>query len=273
MRTRLCHGRYGDVIYPADDIWIGRSFALYGEYSELETDVFKRLVKPGDTVIDAGANIGAHTLLLSKLVGDTGSVVAFEPQRSVYYCLCGNLALNSISNVTALEVALGAEDSQATLSVYDAETGRTHIGEHEESSSSATVQIMTIDGFNLNRVDFIKGDVEGFEGQMVLGAKETIARDRPIMYLETSHAGTALVDQMRALGYDLWHHRPRMFNPDNFNHNPADTFLLPVDDQINTFGVIVSENMLCVPSERGFASTIAGWDTADRYERIPARNG
>ena len=80
--VNLCHDfRYGKIMYNQLDQFIGRSLRLYGEYSQGEADIFEQIVKPGHIVVEAGANIGSHTIHLAQLAGDQGQVWAFEPQR------------------------------------------------------------------------------------------------------------------------------------------------------------------------------------------------
>jgi hypothetical protein len=93
--NKLAECRYGKMIYNCNDKYIGRSFELYGEYSEGEAALFRQIVKEGHTVVEVGSNIGAHTLLLAKLAGAKGRIYALEPQRLVYQLLAGNMAINS----------------------------------------------------------------------------------------------------------------------------------------------------------------------------------
>src|SRR5262249_49184020 len=79
--------RHGYVLYNINDMYVGRSFDLYGEFSEEEALLFEQVSRPGDVVMDIGANIGAHTLVMAKRVGPTGKVLAFEPQRVVFQTL------------------------------------------------------------------------------------------------------------------------------------------------------------------------------------------
>lgn len=72
LRLKHCH--HGWMLYNARDQFIGRSLDLYGEFSELECQVFAKLIRPGQTVYDVGANIGAHTLAFARLVGETENV-------------------------------------------------------------------------------------------------------------------------------------------------------------------------------------------------------
>src|SRR3954453_19501792 len=96
LRRRAC--RHGTMLYSVNDIYIGRSLELYGEYVEAEARLYKRLLEPGDVgggagarwykrllergdvVVEAGANIGAFTLPIAKRIGLGGHVHAFEPQ-------------------------------------------------------------------------------------------------------------------------------------------------------------------------------------------------
>src|ERR1041385_6647627 len=74
-RVKDC--RYGKMIYNANDMYIGRALELYGEYCQGEADLFAQIVRPGDIVIDAGANIGGHTVFFARAVAPGGYVFAF----------------------------------------------------------------------------------------------------------------------------------------------------------------------------------------------------
>ena len=97
LRIKRC--RYGLMLFSANDVYIGRSLDLYGEFGESEVEVFRQLVRPGATVLDIGANIGAHTVALATIVGPQGRVVAIEPQRVIHQMLGANAALNALHHV------------------------------------------------------------------------------------------------------------------------------------------------------------------------------
>lgn len=97
VRLRSC--RHGVMAWLAADPVIGRALDVYGEFAESENALMVRLVRPGDTVVDVGGNIGTVTLALAERVGAGGQVHVFEPQRLVFQLLCANLALNGITNV------------------------------------------------------------------------------------------------------------------------------------------------------------------------------
>src|SRR5580704_19607430 len=82
--TALKECRYGRMLYLRGDIYIGRSLELYGEYGQSENALFAQLLASDQIAIEVGANIGAHTVHLAKLVGPGGTVLAFEPQRPIF---------------------------------------------------------------------------------------------------------------------------------------------------------------------------------------------
>ncbi len=235
--------RYGPMLYPPKDEYVGRSFKEYGEFSQDEMDLFTRLISPGSIVLDIGANIGAHTIPLAQLVGSGGVVVAFEPQPILHRILCANLVLNSIPNVLTYAMALGDSEGECLVPVLDYSQpynfGGISMDMVEEGES---VPLGRLDAFQLERVDFIKLDVEGYESKVLAGAAETIARCRPMMYIENDRAekSAELIQFCFDRGYRLWWHTPPLFSPNNFKGN-----------QENVFPCIVSSNMLAIHKDRG----------------------
>src|SRR5512141_1091170 len=227
------------MLYNIHDIYIGRSLEHYGEFSEGEGDLFRQLVKPGQVIVEVGANIGAHTLLLAQLSGVGGKVLAFEPQRIVFQTLCANLALNSITNVHCFHAAVGGTPGHVVVPLLDysrdGNFGGLELGSHAQGES---VPLLTIDSLNLPRCDFLKIDVEGMEQQVLEGAVKTIAMHSPVLYVENDRKEKAapLIRFIDSLGYNMYWHTPPLFNPGNYSGNPE-----------NIFGPIVSINMLCLP--------------------------
>ena len=95
----ICESLYGNMIFPRNDMVVGRSLPLYGEWSEGENIVMSQFVNNGDSVIDIGANIGTTAISLSRSVGESGKVFAFEPQQIISQCLSANVLLNNIKNI------------------------------------------------------------------------------------------------------------------------------------------------------------------------------
>jgi FkbM family methyltransferase len=239
--VRLKATRHGLMLYNSNDSIIGRSFDLYGEFSEGEVDLFRQLLQPGMVVLDIGANIGAHTLYFASAVGQRGRVIAYEPQRVIHQMLCANLALNSVTNVQTLHAGAGRERGITRVPFLDYSKdnnfGRISLG---ADGASERVDVIPVDALELERCHFMKIDVEGMEGEVVAGATSTIARLRPPLYIENDRRekSAALIEQLFSLEYELFWHLPRYFNPENFFRQRA-----------NAFGGLLSINMLCLPRE------------------------
>lgn len=153
--------------------------------SELR-QVITKYAKPGSVALDIGAHVGIHSVTMSRVVGEKGSVYAFEPQPKTYKELRINLALNDCKNVFALKVALGNERGSIGLAEpLPGNEGGRYIS---RKNPVEYVQITRLDDFDLDNVSFIKMDVEAFEEQTLLGAVATIKKNMPVMYIEIHSA-------------------------------------------------------------------------------------
>jgi len=232
--------RYGQMLYNSNDTYIGRSLDLYGEYSQGEADLFAGMLKPGNVVIEVGANIGAHTLLLSQLVTRSGAVIAFEPQRVLFQTLCANMALNHVTNAYCFQQAVGAKPGAVVIPPLDYTKpnnfGGLSLGTYQAGEQ---VPLATIDAFNFAFCHFLKIDVEGMEQQVLEGAAKLIHKFKPVIYLENDRQEKSddLIRHLDSLGYKLYWHRPPYYNPRNFLGHAE-----------NVFPNIISQNMLCVHS-------------------------
>ncbi len=237
--NQLGNCRHGRMLFNENDKYIGRALQLYGEFSEGECEVFSQIVRPGWTVIELGANIGAHTVVLSKLVGDRGVVWAFEPQRIVFQTLCANVALNDLQNVVCRQEAVGEKPGQVVVPNLDYQKennfGGISLGRYSKNQGEE-VPVVTVDSLGLSVVHFIKIDIEGMECEALNGSEQTIEKYKPILYVENDRQekSEALVRKIDSLGYFMYWHMPPMYSPGNFYGNKE-----------NVFGSIVSKNMLC----------------------------
>ena len=236
---RMC--RSGPMLYNRHDIYVGGSLQKYGEFSLGEQAMFRQIVRPGAIVVEVGANIGGHTVELSRLVGPDGEIHAFEPQRIVFQTLCANLALNQCANVYARQIALGASAGTILVPALDPSIrnnfGGLSLG---NASSGEAVSLVTLDSLDLPACHVLKVDVEGMEVEVLRGAMGTIDRYRPIMYLENdrSERSQELLSLVLSLDYSVYWHLPQLYNPANFDGNDE-----------NVFPGIVSINILCTPKE------------------------
>lgn len=233
--------RHGTLVYLKNDMYIGKSLAFYGEFSEKEPELFARFLAPGDVVVEAGANIGAHTVFLGKQVGPRGRVIAFEPQRYIFQILCANLAINGLTWVYPRHAALGKEPGEIRVPELDYTMQNNYGGlSLSGAANGETVPLLTIDGLKLPHVKMIKADVEGMETDVLQGAKQTISRHRPVLYVEYDRKEKAgeLFRMILGLDYRVFRHHPELFSPDNYFGNPE-----------NLFPNIISMNLLCFPRE------------------------
>lgn len=237
----LTHARHGQLLYNRHDVYIGRSLELYGEWSEGEMQLFQQVLRPGMVVVDAGANIGTHTVALARSVAPDGVVYAFEPQRIVFQTLAANVALNSLTNVFCLQRALGDAPGIARVPPLDYTKANNFGGVPlmVPNAPGEPVDVVRIDDLGLPACHLIKMDVEGMELAVLRGAEATIMRCQPLLYVEVDRAEQrdAIVTWLDEHGYVMyWHHVP-LYNPNNFKGNPT-----------NVFGGIVSVNMLAIPA-------------------------
>ncbi|MEO8359973.1 MAG: FkbM family methyltransferase [Vicinamibacteria bacterium] len=163
-----------------------------------ERDTLKALrsrVREGDVVLDIGANVGAHTLHLARLVGPTGHVIAFEPTDFAVAKLKANLRSNPDleKRVEVRQVFLGATSSEAPLaglgSSWPVDGGvadDVKMGSRTMQTTGATVTTLdeAVDRSGRSPIALIKMDVDGHELEVIEGAVRLLARDRPTLVME-----------------------------------------------------------------------------------------
>lgn len=202
MRPRIVRTADGFRVWADPGEWIGQYIAATGRYEEASVAAMKNRLRPGDCVVDVGANIGYLTLVAAKLVGQQGSVVAFEPLPKARLWLERNIALNGFRQVTVRSEAVCDRNGSATLNV-----GPTHhtstsslLAEHT-GAESIDVQCVTLDDAlsKAPAIRFIKIDVEGVEHLVVDGATRTLLRDSPDLLVEIN--SPEVVEMLDRCGY------------------------------------------------------------------------
>lgn len=218
---------YGHVmLVDGDDIAIVPHLVRDGWFDRDLTDVIGSLLEPGMTFVDIGANFGTYTLIGAAQVGQQGRVIAVEPSPAIAALLSENVTVNGYAeHAKVLRCALGAEEGVQTLYEFATRKGsNTMLAQVAEEARAAYGEAITaievecrtldavIEAEAPERVDLIKIDVEGFEQQVLDGARATIARYRPRLIVEwhsdffTDRPGAALAlyDLLtKELGYRL----------------------------------------------------------------------
>jgi FkbM family methyltransferase len=264
IRLKRC--REGALIYNINDRFIGRALDKYGEISRGESEFLSQIIRPGMTVVEVGANIGLLTVPFARFVAPGGKVIAFEPQRIVFQMLCGNIALNALDNVFVHNSGVGSAPGSITVPSIDyARPGNFGGVSLSASGSGETVPLATIDSLGLQRCDFMKIDVEGMELEVLQGARTTVERFRPRLYIENDRIekSAPLIEHLLALDYRLYWHTPFLYDRDNF-----------FSDGEDIFPGIVSDNMVAVPRSGPLSITEVNMiEITSKDARPPRRTG
>ena len=169
---------------------IGRNLYLYGSWEPFQASLVKKTLKRGDLALDVGAHHGFYTLLMSKIVGPSGQIFAFEPSSKASAILNRHIEINEIQNVSIFRFGLGSRTSDSVAFVQDSNrnSGSAHISE-SDTNATEHVKLRTLD--SLSQIDFekvrvVKVDVEGFEDSFIEGAKHSISKMRKdaVIFLE-----------------------------------------------------------------------------------------
>lgn len=201
------------------DLREGIDFAIWllGAFEPETVRCYEGLIKSGDIVLDVGANIGAHTLRLAKAVSDSGRVIAFEPTDYAFAKLRRNCTLNAelSSRIECMQVMLVSSEieGQPTPSLYsswplkgEADTHRLHQGRLMFTDGAAA---RTLDSIimpmGLQRIDYMKLDIDGHECKMLRGAHRVLAEWHPTIIMELmpyglEEQGASLEELVEILG-------------------------------------------------------------------------
>jgi FkbM family methyltransferase len=185
------------MFLPAQWRGVAKLIFTFREYYEPELAWLEKALSPGSIFVDAGANIGIYTVAASRIVGDTGRVIAFEPSTQSFPILRRNIALNGLKNVLAFPFALGQTTGQCRL-FRGPNPGLNSLGKdpswEEEVEEIEMEQLdRVLDRTSTSRVDVIKMDVQGAEELVLRGARRIVTSMRPLIIFEIFPEGTAPV--------------------------------------------------------------------------------
>jgi FkbM family methyltransferase len=217
--------------------------------------IYSKIIKPEFICIDAGANLGYHTIQFGKL---SKKVYAFEPQPLIYNQLCANVLFNNLDDIIfPIRKGLGDKEDIKQMWSIDKENfgnGLHNWGgrgiEHEyatynfqENREEDIIEVIPLDSFNLNRCDFIKIDIQGYEYYAFLGAQNTLNYFKPVIFLENSTVKDGKEEIMNNkaknfllnIGYELYrlyignNEDCILIHPDNpyYNEDKQHIFSLP----------------------------------------------
>jgi FkbM family methyltransferase len=189
---------------------------VFRERYEPELPYLGQILSAGMTFVDAGACYGLYTLAASKIVGETGRVIAFEPASRAFRVLQKNIVLNSLANVLACPLALTASRGKAILHYHPC-VGCDSLGrDHSFTETSEEVASRCLDDvlrdISVNHVDVIKMDVQGAEELVLRGASNILRVSRPTIIFEVYPPAAVLLglppngawDFLDTLGYEFF---------------------------------------------------------------------
>ncbi|MBE9525081.1 MAG: FkbM family methyltransferase [Chloroflexi bacterium] len=184
VRNRVVQSSIDGINYKLD---LGEVIDLGVYLNRYEPDVtaaIEKLCRPGFTVLDIGANIGAHALRLSMIIGEFGKVYAFEPTNYAYQKLVYNISLNQFKNIIPIQIVL-SDKNLLRQSIHFRSSWPTKGNPVEQES---IVDFTKLDDWckreNLEHVDLIKLDVDGNEYSIIKGAESLLTSQHPLILME-----------------------------------------------------------------------------------------
>lgn len=153
-------------------------FTIYGNSEERNMSYLKKIVMPGQIVVDVGANIGIYSVVLAKWVGKQGHVFAFEPAPDNIKLLRKTIKLNQFDNITITQKAISNKPGIASFYLVDGISSHS-LMDYGKSIDKIDVEVETLDNFFQDYekpIDFIKIDAEGYDFKVILGMQNIISK-------------------------------------------------------------------------------------------------
>lgn len=235
-----------------NDVGISEELFLFNTHEPFSTKVVMKNLREGMVCLDVGSNLGYYATLESKIVGKTGRVIAIEPSPVSFKYLEHNLALQNQSNYEAFNFACGKEDREVRFLI----TGKSNLNrvlkEGEKTSSDMNVvkvPVKKLDTFLkeklLKKLDFLRMDVEGYEMQILEGAKESIGKFKPMIQIEVhlhklgKNNTKKLLDGFKTHGYQNTYFITREFdispifgNESNMSKTNLEKLMKDLEDEL-----------------------------------------
>lgn len=239
------------------------------DWFEEEIIFVRHFIKPGMRVIDIGANYGLYTLTISKILGDSGIIWAFEPTDATATCLKASISNNNFNNIKLIQSGLSDRIGEAELftspnsELNSLSKGSSPGDQHE------TISLLTLDHcqqeYKWESIDFIKLDAEGEESNILKKGSKTLSVLSPLIMFELMHGkevNLPLINRFKAMGYDSYRLIPGLNTLIPFNHNEKhDGYLL---------------NLFCCKSDKAKqledeGYIVKSWELKNKINNEPAK--
>lgn len=199
------------ILVNTNDEYIGRNILALGQWEPHIRQTLKRLIREGDSVIDIGANIGTHTIYMSKLVGESGKVIAFEPNKINHDSLFFSLMLNRCFNTSIYRYGVGEKRDVMYIEKRWKDTkvlnnfGAISLQSEAKSEEDEHIDIRPLDEFSFENIRLIKIDAEGMEDKVVKGMRDLLTSSKPYLIVEIHPAEIPqMITLIESIGYKMF---------------------------------------------------------------------
>jgi FkbM family methyltransferase len=199
------------IIANTNDEYIGRNILALGQWEPHIRQTLKRLIREGDNVIDIGANIGTHTIYMSKLVGEKGKVYAFEPNKINHDALVFSLMLNRCFNTSVYKFGVGEKCDIMYIGKEWKNTkvvnnfGAISLQTKSSSEEDEHIDIRPVDEFLFKNIRLIKIDAEGMEDKVIKGMSLLLNECKPYLIVEIHPPEVPeMVKIISSIGYKMF---------------------------------------------------------------------
>lgn len=215
IKTIQTHGEEFQIFINSKNGYVDETVFLNGVYEPFFLFLIKKHLKKGSVFIDIGANIGQHSLFASRVVGNTGKVISFEPVKRLYNQFKKSIEINNLSNIEAFNFGCGDKEEELEIYLNQENMGASSIIGDNKKNGSESIKIIVPDDilFNEDKIDFIKIDVEGYEYHVLLGLDKTLNKHHPTLLVEYTPAyydkidvthKRKIIDLLLSKGYEIF---------------------------------------------------------------------
>lgn len=204
------------MLYNTNDLVTGAYLDSYGEFHHQLNSMYSIFINKNMTVLDVGAGVGCSTLSFAKLAGE---VIAIEPQRLLFNMLCANISLNSFDNVFCYKFTLGNFVGNLMAPDYNFSNEVKSLSVKKQEPKHTPIVQTTIDTLDVKKVEAINIDVEDCELDIIDGAKQTIEKYKPILFVVSSDDNVK--NKLESLNYTVLKHTFDVYNDNNYFMNPS----------------------------------------------------
>jgi FkbM family methyltransferase len=212
--ARLVNSDVGPVLFPAWDKIMLPAIESNGNWEPTESEWLRTQLREGMVALDIGANVGYHVITMARAVGETGRIVAFEPDPFNFELLRCNLLINDIRNVCTIRSAAGDFNGTTEFTLDESNAGdhRSYRRASALDSSVIRVPIVQVDDVLADQpVDFVLTDTQSFDHRVIKGMSRLVERCHPTMLVEYWTEGlvelgvdpAAVIGYYRSLGYEV----------------------------------------------------------------------